>query len=922
MNIKVTGPRSIARQTLIHMALRISAVVCLVTGLAYAHLRHTLCDETEHGLRAYAEQRLAREREVFDLAADSGRRFRNEYLRRLASVDESLDVRARFDALVHSWGDGTLRTRKEGFDQKTQGGIFVGPQQTVDDTFRRRVVLAEELIDRNGPLMTARFPDFYLTMPGNVMVIYWPDSPWVMEMPSDFDMRKEPYLEVADKKHNPQGEQAWTDVFYDSVAKVWMMSFATPIHGNGEHIATIEQDFLLDDFLKRTATESLPGAHNVIFRQNGTLIYAPGQNEAILKANGKYTVEDSHDEELGALFASAKAGDTQLRIAEVGDNLVAQGHIAGPNWSFLTVYPKSLITSRALMAARVIFGLGVCSLVLELAILFFVLRKSVAKPLGQLTEVTERLAAGDLSQRSKLKREDEVGRLGAAFNQMAAAIQARDAELARHADELGIKVEERTRELATRNEDMRLVLDTVEQGFVTIDLWGTMSNERSKIVGQWLGATEGDSLIEYISSSDPRAAEWLSMGLEALREDLLPRELLLSQLPHRLVAGEAQLELGYVPILGEAQNLEKLLVVMTDVTTRRARERLEVEQREVIAIFQRLSHDSPGFVEFLGETTRRVEELGRDAIDHAHAMRIVHTLKGNAAFFGITSMASVCHTVEEAVREEGQLTESHVRDIEGVWALVTAKVHSLLPEKRDVIEVSQHDYEDLLSKVKTAAPARSLLDTLDAWTLEPTEKRLSALGEQAQSLARRLGKGELEVELESHGLRLEPERWSALWAVLVHIVRNAVDHGLELPEERTARGKPEACTLRLEAGVSGQELLIAIEDDGRGIDWTRVAERAKALRLPHTRREDLEAALFIGGLSTKDQVSEVSGRGVGMAAVLAEVKNRRGTVRITSTAGKGTRVECRMPLTPPSAGGGAPGEAFRFSGGRIASAAE
>jgi two-component system chemotaxis sensor kinase CheA len=921
MKANAKAPRSIARQTLIHMALRISAVVCLVTGLAYAHLRHTLRDETEHGLRAYAEQRLAREREVFDLAAESGRRFKNEYLRRLASAP-SLDVRSRFDALVHPWGDGTLRTRKEGFDQKTQVGIFVGPQQKVDDTFRRRVVLAEELIDRNGPLMTARFPDFYMTMPGNVMVIYWPDSPWVMEMPSDFDMRKQPYLQIADKEHNPRGEQAWTDVFYDSVAKVWMMSFATPIHEKGEHIATIEQDFLLDDFLKRTATESLPGAHNVIFRQNGTLIYAPGRTEAILKANGKYTVEDSHDTELGALFASAKDGGTQLQIAEVGESLVAQGHIPGPNWSFLTVYPKSLITSRALMAARVIFGLGVCSLVLELAILYFVLRKSVANPLGQLTEVTERLAAGDLSQRSKLERKDEVGRLGAAFNQMAAAIQARDAELARHADELGIKVEERTRELATRNEDMRLVLDTVEQGFVTIDLQGTMSNERSKIIAQWLGVTESESLVEYISSSDPRVAEWLSMGLEALREALLPRELLLSQLPHRLLAGSIQLELGYVPILGDDENLEKLLVVMTDVTTRRARERLEVEQREVIAIFQRLSHDSAGFVEFFGETTRMIEELGRDAVDHAHAMRIIHTLKGNAAFFGMTTLASVCHTVEEAVREKGQLTESLVRDIEGAWALVTAKVHSLLPVKRDIIEVSQHDYEVLLRQVKTAAPARSLLDTLDAWTLEPAERRLSALGEQAQALARRLGKGELEVELESHGLRLEPERWSTLWAVLVHIVRNAVDHGLELPEERIAQGKPETCTLRFEAGVSEEELLIAIADDGRGIDWNRVSQRAKALRLPHARREDLEEALFIGGLSTKDQVSELSGRGVGMAAVLAEVKKRGGTVRITSTAGKGTRVECRLPLRPPSGEGGPPSEAVRFSGGRAASAAE
>ncbi len=907
--------KSLATTTLLHMALRISAVVCAVTGLAYVHLQHTLREETEHQLRAYTEQRLARERSNFDLAAEYGKSFRDDYVRRLKSFSAP-DLEQRYDSLVTSWGDGTFRTPKQGFDQKTQIGIFVGPQQTIDHEFKRRLVLSQELLDRSGPLVVSRFPDFYLTMPGNVMVIYWPDSPWVMDMASDFDMRKEPYLSVADHEHNPRGEQTWTPIYYDAVGKVWMMSFETPIYVDGQHIATIGQDLLLDDFLKRTATESLPGAHNVIFRKGGQLIFAPGLTERILKTEGKLSIADTKDPELGAILDESSRGAT-LRVAEVGSNLAGVAFIPGPNWFFVTVYPKSLITSRALVAARVIFALGLCSLVLELLVLYFVLKKSVARPLGQLTRTTEVLAAGDLAVRSDLQREDEVGLLASAFNQMASAIQSRDERLARHTEELEHKVEERTQALGRRNHDMRLVLDTVEQGFVTIDLGGGMSKERSKIVERWLGSAESESFVDYLRRADPATAEWLALGLEAIAEDVLPAELTLSQLPQRTRAGDAVLELGYVPIYGDRGEISKLLVVMTDVTTRLERERLEVDQREVVAIFQHVSKDAHGFGDFFTETTRMVETLGREAMDHAHAMRLIHTIKGNAAFFGISSMSSVCHTVEEAVREEGQLTEALVRKVEVAWASVGAKVSTLLPDRHETIEVSRSDYDELVRRVRAAVPAKALLETLDTWTLEPADRRLAWLSGQARAIAERLGKGEIHVHTQSNGLRLEPQHWTSLWAVLVHLVRNAVDHGIETVADRIAQGKSDLATIRLETRLVGEELTFVVEDDGRGVDWSRVAERAKTLGLPHTTRSDLERALFAQGMSTKDKVTELSGAGIGMAAVLGEVRARSGKVTVTSSEGHGTRVECRLPLKLPSSN-----QVLRVSGGRVASAAE
>ena len=127
-----------------------------------------------------------------------------------------------------------------------------------------------------------------------------------------------------------------------------------------------------------------------------------------------------------------------------------------------------------------------------------------------------------------------------------------------------------------------------------------------------------------------------------------------------------------------------------------------------------------------------------------------------------------------------------------------------------------------------------------------------------------------------------------MWSALTHITRNAVDHGLLPKEERTGQ-------LELEARSAGGELVLTFADNGRGVDWDKVRERAAATGLPSSTREDLEQALFAVGLTTRDDVSELSGRGVGMAAVKEAVESLGGTIRVRSERNAGTTVELRFP---------------------------
>jgi two-component system chemotaxis sensor kinase CheA len=136
---------------------------------------------------------------------------------------------------------------------------------------------------------------------------------------------------------------------------------------------------------------------------------------------------------------------------------------------------------------------------------------------------------------------------------------------------------------------------------------------------------------------------------------------------------------------------------------------------------------------------------------------------------------------------------------------------------------------------------------------------------------------------------------------LTHLVRNAIDHGIELPEERRAAGKPEEGTLSIVAAHQGGNVIIDVRDDGRGLPLQRIRDKARALGLvlPDVEPtiDELHAIIFAPGFSTKDEVSDVSGRGVGMDVVKRNVEALNGAISFTSERGKGSRMRIRLPLT-------------------------
>jgi two-component system, chemotaxis family, sensor kinase CheA len=478
----------------------------------------------------------------------------------------------------------------------------------------------------------------------------------------------------------------------------------------------------------------------------------------------------------------------------------------------------------------------------------------------------------------------------------ARAVSVRDHQLKDYAQNLEDKVEVRTRELDERNRGMRLVLDNVAQGFITVDLAGVIASERSAIVDHWFGElAAGATFGEVIADRDPTFAKWFELGLEAVRDGHLPLALCLEQMPRRFALSGKTFDVTYSPIMrGDA--LERMLVIVSDVTEHLIRERTEAEQREIVTLFQRITADRAGFDEFMDEASDLVASLATPGAFEVER-RTIHTLKGNCAIYGFESYAALCHAIESELAETTAPITDHQRSaLADGWREVCERMARLLGEsRRNVIEVEFSELVRVVDRAKQGASGRDLSMLLTSWSHERVARRFERLARYATALARRLGKGDLEVVIADDGIRLDTARWSSFWGAMVHAIRNAVDHGMQPPEVREAAGKPARSRLSFTASRTSGELIIACSDDGGGIPWEHVRARARAAGLPAESQGDLEQALFADGFSLAERVSDVSGRGVGMAALRAAVQALGGKIELESKLGQGVTFRFRFP---------------------------
>ncbi|PYF09400.1 two-component system chemotaxis sensor kinase CheA [Rhodobacter viridis] len=228
----------------------------------------------------------------------------------------------------------------------------------------------------------------------------------------------------------------------------------------------------------------------------------------------------------------------------------------------------------------------------------------------------------------------------------------------------------------------------------------------------------------------------------------------------------------------------------------------------------------------------------------------------------------------------------------GELVIVEARLQALASSRKDpaLLAVAE-DIERLAAGLRSATMSMRMV---------PIASVTGRFRRLVRDLSATLGKP-IRFEVTGEDTELDKTMIELIADPLVHLLRNAADHGLETAETRRAAGKPESGTIRLAATYSGAEVLITLTDDGRGLDLGRIRARAvtNGLIAPEAQlsERELYALIFEPGFSTAAAVTEVSGRGVGMDVVRRSIEQLRGQIEISSEPGHGTTVTLRLPLT-------------------------
>lgn len=298
------------------------------------------------------------------------------------------------------------------------------------------------------------------------------------------------------------------------------------------------------------------------------------------------------------------------------------------------------------------------------------------------------------------------------------------------------------------------------------------------------------------------------------------------------------------------------------------------------------------YLQAMKDGLSNLEKRPADSTVVAGIFRAAHTLKGMSATMGYRDMANLTHQLEnvlDEVRNGQQVVEATVID-ELLRATDELKemVENIAQSRGDTFDVP-----NIALKSQQAAKLQML----------PLEQGLARFPQMVRDLAKKLGKS-VQLNILGSDTELGRNVIDEIGSPLLHLLRNALDHGIEPPDVREASDKPSKGTVNLQAFYSGDQVWIEVKDDGAGIRRETVLEKALEKGVI-TKKEaagildrDVYELLFTSGFSTAGKVSEISGRGVGLDVVKYKIESLGGRVEMESLAGCGTTFTIQLPLFP------------------------
>ena len=462
---------TITRRILWQVALATGLVIAVGTAVTYRLVFAATERQGVTHLSDYVKERALAEQRSLGLVEQNLELTRSLFLKRTA-LPPPADLEVRWNARNELHPDGAWRTRRTVSDGTNSATMWIRTNAPVTPELKARLLRSEEIL--NDLLLGWRdtFVSLYFIFPEQVNIGFdLRISQWIWDAKADYDTCAPYFFDQATPQKNPARRIVWSQSAREPVSQKPYVSVTAPIYRGDHFIGTVGHDIALGELLANTARSGIPDATHYLFRRDGKLIANPALEQRILDTQGAFSLQDSGDARLAELFAAVSGHrDEHLTgYLPAGNSYFAASVLHGPDWFFVTLMPRASLRAQAVRSAQAVLWTGLAMLALALGVFAVILRRQIARPLAELARATSQMSAGDTSFSLKPDSDDELGRLGAAFNAMARNVAERDAALRQEKNSLEHRVAERTAELAASEARFRTLVENAPEAIVVLD---------------------------------------------------------------------------------------------------------------------------------------------------------------------------------------------------------------------------------------------------------------------------------------------------------------------------------------------------------------------------------------------------------------------------------------------------------------------
>jgi len=452
-----------------------------------------------------------------------------------------------------------------------------------------------------------------------------------------------------------------------------------------------------------------------------------------------------------------------------------------------------------------------------------------------------------------------------------------------------------------RSQAIRRILDHVPYGLCYVDKELVVQPGYSKACSHFFtrkGEGIAGSKFTALLGMRPEKQDEFQLHFEQIFEGWLPEEVAMAQLPDFVEVEGKVVALSGSVITKNEQHIG-VLFSMIDATALREAQKEVSRIKGLVAVMR----EKELFVEaanaFVSGLDRLLEQVGEPVFE-TNARRELHTQKGVWGLFELFDLVEQIHKIEEERVIPSEALQALKRnfldmleDNFDIWGVRLGEELAL--------RLSPSRLAELLQNISTQEDAQQVVKAVQDFAGELLKKPVRYLVGPLEQMCERIAlREEKDIQFSFEGKMVRvPERYAEVFRALSHLLRNSITHGIESSEERRAKSSRASISLSIAENDGGYQILFT--DDGRGIDLDSVVATAVAKgllskeRSIDLNREAIIQLIFADGLSTAQKITELSGRGVGMGAIQAEVQAAGGTIQVCSTSSEGTSIEIQLP---------------------------